>query len=80
MESEEERKGINFINLTPLSLRISLKLGWSWNTMKRDMEHFCSEEAGGLVERLVVDEFSEPILDLCDSICDNTVIERGLTQ
>ena len=48
--------------------------------MKRDMERFCSEEVGELVERLVVDEFSEPMLDLCDAICDSTVIEKGLTQ
>jgi len=71
---------MNFISLTPLSLTIGIKLGWSWNTMKRDMERFCSEEAGELIERLVVDEFSEPMLDLCDAICDSTVIERGLTQ
>jgi len=48
--------------------------------MKRVMERFCSEEAGELIERLVVDAFSEPMLDLCDVICDSTVIERGLTQ
>ena len=43
--------------------------------MKRDMERFCSEEAGKLVEQLVVDEFSEAILDLCDVVCDNTIVE-----
>jgi len=80
MEFKDEYETMNFIRLTPLSLRISVKLGWSWNTMKRDMERFCSKEAGELIERLVVDEFSEPILDLCDAICDSTVIERGLTQ
>lgn len=69
---------MNFINLTPLSLRISLKLGWSWNTMKRDMERFCSKEAGKSIEQLVVDEFSEAILDLCDAVGDNTIIKKGL--
>jgi len=80
MESEGEHKTIDFMKLSPLSLRIRIKLGWSWNTMKRVMERFCSEEAGELIERLVVDAFSEPMLDLCDVICDSTVIERGLTQ
>jgi len=80
MEFKDEHETMNFISLTPLSLRISVKLGWSWNTMQRDLKSFCSEEAGELIERLVVDEFSEPMLDLCDAICDSTVIERGLTQ
>jgi len=80
MESEGEHETIDFMKLSPLSLRIGIKLGWSWNTMKRDMERFCSEEVGELIERLIVDEFSEPMLDLCDAICDSTVIERGLTQ
>lgn len=80
MESEGEHKTMDFMKLSPLSLRIGIKLSWSWNTMKRDMERFCSEEVGELIERLVVDEFSEPMLDLCDAICDSTVIERGLTQ
>ena len=74
MESEGEHKSMNFIN-PPLSLRISVKLGWTWDTMQRDMERFCSEEAGKLVEQLVVDEFSEAILDLCDVVCDNTIVE-----
>jgi len=80
MESKGEHETIDFMKLAPLSLRIGIKLGWSWNTMKRDMERFCSEEVGELIERLVVDEFSEPMLDLCDAICDITVIKRGLTQ
>jgi len=76
MEFEEEHETIDFMILTPLSLKIGIKLGWSWNTMKRDMKRFCSEEAGELIERLVVDEFSEPMLDLCYAICDSTVIEK----
>jgi len=80
MESEGEHETIDFMKLSPLSIHISVKLGWSWNIMKRDMERFCSEEVGELIERLVVDAFSEPMLDLCDAICDSTVIERDLTQ
>ena len=79
MESEGEHETMSFMKLSPLSLKIGIKLGWSWNTMKRDIERFCSEEAGELIERLVVDEFSEPILDLHDAICGSTVIERDLT-
>jgi len=71
MESEGESESMNFMKLAPLSLTIGIKLGWSWNTMKRDMERFCSEEAGGLIERLVVDEFSEPVLDLYYDIEQN---------
>jgi hypothetical protein len=71
MESEGEHKTIDFMKLSPLSLKIGIKLGWSWNTMKRDMERFCSEEVGELIERLVVDELSEPMLDLCDDIEQN---------
>jgi len=66
---------MNFMKLAPLSLRIGIKLGWSWNTMKRDMKRFCSEEAGELIERLVVDEFSEPMLDLCYAICSDQVLD-----
>ena len=61
-----------------LSLRISVKLGWTWNTIQRDLKRFCSEDAGKSIERLVVDEFSEVILDLCNAVEDNTIIKRGL--
>jgi len=49
-----------------------------FNAIQRDLRRFCSEDAGKSIERLVVDEFFDPILDLCDAVGDNTIIKKGL--
>lgn len=71
MAPEMEHDTVNFTSLAPLSLTIGVKLGWSWNTMQRDLMRFCGKEAGRSVEHLVLDELSEPMLDLCDDIEQN---------
>jgi hypothetical protein len=74
MAPEREHDTVNFTSLAPLSLRMHVKMGWSFHTIQRDIKQFCGEETVKLVERLVIDELSEPILFLCNNIEQNVLM------